>query len=31
MLKVFATSIIQTLRQRGFQAYLVGDACAICY
>jgi len=24
MLKVFATSIIQTLRQRGFQAYLVG-------
>jgi poly(A) polymerase len=24
MLKVFATSIVQTLRQRGFQAYLVG-------
>ncbi len=24
MLKAFATSIIQTLRQRGFQAYLVG-------
>ena len=24
MLKDFATSIIQTLRQQGFQAYLVG-------
>jgi len=24
MLKEFATSIVQTLRQRGFQAYLVG-------